>query len=152
MPHATTCNVQRATCVYCNFIKCKIVTAKIATTSTARTVVHNAHSVAIRAENYYGLQSDPSLSLPLQLPLFVSPTPSAWLNRLQFMTGSCQLWFALWSTRGCGLWSVECGDCVGDGYRLWQAPLDTNSNSNSYPSPPCIVATQLVSESGMSNL
>lgn len=108
MPHATTCNVQRATCVYCNFIKCKIVTAKIATTTTARTVVHNAYSVAIRAENYYGLQSDPSLSLPLQLPLFVSPTPSAWLNRLQFMTGSCQLWFALWSARGCGVWSVEC--------------------------------------------
>lgn len=58
--HATTCNnIQRATCVYCNFIKCKIVTAKIATTTTARTVVHNAHSGAIRAENYYSLQCDP---------------------------------------------------------------------------------------------
>lgn len=66
--HATTCNnIQRATCVYCNFIKCKIVTAKIATTTTARTVVHNAHSGAIRAENYYGLQCDPPPPTPLSL-------------------------------------------------------------------------------------
>lgn len=66
--HATTCNnIQRATCVYCNFIKCKIVTAKIATTTTARTVVHKAHSAAIRAENYYGLQCDPPPPTPLSL-------------------------------------------------------------------------------------
>lgn len=143
--HATCSVQQRATCVYCNFIKCKIVTAKIA--AAAATTAHRGsqtHTVLQLELKIITACSGPPAFVPSP---FCHPTALAWLNRLQFMTGSCQLWFALWSARGCGLWSVlrvwrRCGR------RLPVARL----NPQHTLLHPLACCNTLASESGVSNL